>query len=102
MGKIYLKMDDSDSAKLVFKHAVDLEPHFLPARLSLGDIYLKEGNKKKAKLEYRRVLATLKMFPNGDALTPFERQFLSVDAESVKVSMSSLQSRHAFTGNLQK
>lgn len=98
MGKLYARSDDQETAKLMFKHALDLEPYFLPARVSLGNLYVKEGSLKKAKREYRKILAIVKVAQMREALPSPERQFFDIDAAAVKVSLEKLESRDARTG----
>jgi tetratricopeptide (TPR) repeat protein len=77
-GKLKSALGDLGAAKDSFKRAVAYEPNFLPARVFLVELALRDGRQEDADLEYKTILKIKDRY-RGRVLTRIEQQFLQID-----------------------
>ncbi len=63
--------------------AKSYEPNFLPARVRLAELALREGLTEAARAEYGEIVKVMERY-RGGTLNPLERQFLEVDDAALK------------------
>ena len=83
LGKIRLAQGRPDEAQAWFRRAISYEPNFLPARVHLAELALRNGQKQIAGEEYAEIVRIQERF-RGRVLAPYERPYLEVDDVSLK------------------
>jgi O-antigen ligase len=78
LGKLESARGDIVAAHASFERAVGYEPNFLPARVFLVELALKDGRQKDADKEYKTILKIKDLY-RGRVLTRIEQQFLEID-----------------------
>ena len=78
LANIRLPQGQVDEAKSWLRRAAATEPNFLPARMRLAELSLKDGDLKAAQSEFDAIV-TIKRKYEGWALNDVERQFVDVD-----------------------
>lgn len=78
LANIRLPQGRVDEAKSWLQRAIATEPNFLPARVLLAELSLKDGEGEFAKSELDAIVA-IKQKYDGWVLSDLERQFLDVD-----------------------
>ncbi len=68
LGVILTDLDQLDRARLLFEHAVALNPDFYPAYINLGRIYERLGNNQSAVLQWDAITGRLNQV-TGSAIT---------------------------------
>jgi putative inorganic carbon (HCO3(-)) transporter len=87
LGKLRRAQGRKEEALALFRRAIGYEPNFLPARAQLAELSLQIGQRDIAKTEYEQIVKVKERY-RGWTLTALERQFLEVDTERVKRSLS--------------
>ena len=78
LANIRLPQGQVEEGKSWLRRAVAVEPNFLPARMRLAELSLKDGDLKGAQSEFDEIV-TIKKKYEGWALNDLERQFVDVD-----------------------
>ncbi|MEK6683562.1 MAG: O-antigen ligase family protein [Nitrospirota bacterium] len=86
LGQLRLAQERGEQAKSWLRLAISYEPNFLPARILLAEVAVKEGQKDVAFLEYTEILKIKERY-QGRVLNTLERQYLDVDHEPLKRSL---------------
>jgi putative inorganic carbon (HCO3(-)) transporter len=86
LGKLRWAHGQLDEAQDLFQRVTSYEPNFLPARLSLAELFLKTGQKERAASEYAEILKIKERY-QGRAANRLERQYLEVDLEQLRQSL---------------
>ena len=73
----YLQRNDSKSATIQLKNALQKNPNFAEARFLLGKILLEDGNGSAAEIEFRKALAA--KHPNSLVVPELARAMLTTD-----------------------
>jgi hypothetical protein len=81
-GQVQMKLGNRREAQLLIRHAVDIEPNFLPGRDWLARVYLEEGQKSLAQAEYREIVERQFRY-RGWKKSPLEKEFLTTDATTL-------------------
>ena len=87
LGKIRWAQGRAEEALALFRRAISYEPNFLPARAQLAELSQQIGQREVAVGEYEQILKVKERY-RGWTLTALERQFLDVDTERLKRSLS--------------
>ena len=87
LGKIRWAQGRAEEALALFRRAISYEPNFLPARAQLAELSQQIGQREVAVGEYEQILKVKERY-RGWTLTDLERQFLDVDTERLKRSLS--------------
>ncbi|MDP1946368.1 MAG: O-antigen ligase family protein [Nitrospirota bacterium] len=88
LANIRLPQGRVDEAKSWLQRAVATEPNFLPARVLLAELSLKDGESEFAKSEFDAIVA-IKQKYDGWVLSDLERQFLDVDLHPLARALES-------------
>jgi len=78
LANIRLPQGLADEAKSWLQKAVAAEPNFLPARVLLAELSLKDGKHESAQSEFDAIVAVKRKYEQR-ALSEIERQFVDVD-----------------------
>ena len=76
-----------EEALALFRRVISYEPNFLPARAQLAELSQQIGQTEVAAAEYEQIVKVKERY-RGWNLTALERQFLDVDTERLKRSLS--------------
>jgi tetratricopeptide (TPR) repeat protein len=87
LGKIRWAQGHKEEALALFRRAISYEPNFLPVRAQLAELSQQIGQREVAKAEYEQIVQVKERY-RGWNLTALERQFLEVDTERLKRSLS--------------
>jgi hypothetical protein len=77
-----MKLGNRREAQSSIRHAVDIEPNFLPGRVWLARVYWEEGQKSLAQAEYREILERQNRYRDWKK-SPLENEFLTADATTL-------------------
>ena len=78
VANIRLSQGQVEEAKSWLRRAVATEPNFLPARMRLAELSLKDGDLKGAQSEFNAIVRARNKY-EGWTLNDVERQFVDVD-----------------------
>jgi tetratricopeptide (TPR) repeat protein len=78
LANIRLPQGQVEEAKSWLRRAAATEPNFLPARMRLAELSLKDGDLKGAQAELDAIVSVKKKY-EGRSLNDVERQFIDVD-----------------------
>jgi len=87
LGKIRRAQGHKEEALALFRRAISYEPNFLPARAQVAELSQQIGQREVAATEYEQIVKVKERY-RGWNLTALERQFLEVDTERLKRSLS--------------
>ncbi|TAL10558.1 MAG: hypothetical protein EPO02_07170 [Nitrospirae bacterium] len=87
LGKLRWAQGDKEEAMALFRRAIGYEPNFLPVRAELAERLQQIGQPEAAAAEYGQIIRVKERY-RGWNLTALERQFLGVDTERLKRSLS--------------
>ena len=87
LGKIRRAQGHKEEALALFRRAISYEPNFLPARAQLAELSQQIGHREVAAAEYEQIVKVKERY-RGWNLTALERQFMEVDTERLKRSLS--------------
>jgi hypothetical protein len=82
LGQVQMKLGNRREAQSSIRHAVDIEPNFLPGRVWLARVYWEEGQKSLAQAEYREILERQNRYRDWKK-SPLENEFLTADATTL-------------------
>jgi tetratricopeptide (TPR) repeat protein len=81
-GQVQMKLGDHRRAQSLIRHAVDIEPNFLPGRDWLARMYLEEGQMSLSQAEYREIVERQNRYRDWKK-SPLEKAFLTADATTL-------------------
>jgi O-antigen ligase len=87
LGTIRRAQGHKEEALALFRRAISYEPNFLPARAQVAELSQQIGQREAAATEYEQIVKVKERY-RGWNLTALERQFLEVDTERLKRSLS--------------
>ncbi|WP_447974345.1 O-antigen ligase family protein [Nitrospira sp. Kam-Ns4a] len=86
LGRLYLALGERDRAEASVRHAVEVEPNFLPGREWLARLYLEIGRLEAAQLEHREILVRQQRYANRPK-DPIAQRFLTADAAGLAAAL---------------
>jgi len=85
-GQVQMQLGNRQEAQALIRHAVEIEPNFLPGRDWLARVYWDEGQKSLARAEYREIVERQVRYRDRKT-TPLEREFLTADTNALAVKL---------------
>ncbi|MGH7164745.1 MAG: O-antigen ligase family protein [Nitrospiraceae bacterium] len=86
LGRVWLALGEDDMAERSVRHAVELEPNFLPGREWLARRALDADRLEAAEREYQEIVARQKRYADW-ARDSVEERFLKVDAAGLRAAL---------------
>jgi hypothetical protein len=85
-GQVQMKLGNRYEAQSLIKHAVEIEPNFLPGRDWLARIYWEEGQQSLAQAEYREIVERQSRYRDRNK-SLLEKEFLAADATALAAAL---------------
>lgn len=86
-GQVQIILGNSQEAESLIKHAVDIEPNFLPGRDWLARFYWQKGQRSLAQHEYGEIVERQNRYRDWNK-TPLEKEFLATNARTLATVLS--------------
>jgi O-antigen ligase len=86
LGRVLWQLGQTAQAEAAVRHAVDLEPNFLPGRDWLAHCYLRSGRVEAAQQEYQQIRERQTRYIQSPK-DPVEENYLKVDLKPLEASL---------------